>query len=361
MTKTNYETRVQTCLEAIRAKGCARILAIETSCDETAAAVVESGRRVLSSSVYTQIPLHVPYGGVVPEIASRSHVQKIGPVVSATLKEANLTLKELDAVAVTNGPGLVGALLVGLSYAKGLAYAAGLPFLGVNHIASHIAANYLTDPNLEPPFTCLVVSGGHSHIIVVKDYDRYRLLGRTRDDAAGEAFDKVARVLGLPYPGGSNLERLAETGNPNAFRFHSAFNEGEGFDFSFSGIKTAVINRLHTFEQTGEPVNKADLAASFQQTVVEILAEKTVRAAKAQPGEAGHKLALAGGVSANKGLRAALQTRADKAGIALTCPDFAFCTDNAAMVGSAAYGRLKAGRLDPLSLNAVPYLSIEEP
>ena len=360
MTRTNYETRVAARLEAIRAKGGARILAIETSCDETAAAVVENGRRVLSSSVYTQIPLHVPYGGVVPEIASRSHVQKIGPVVSAALKEANLTLGGLDAVAVTNGPGLVGALLVGLSYAKGLAYAAGLPFLGVNHIASHIAANYLTDPNLEPPFTCLVVSGGHSHIIVVEDYDRYRLLGRTRDDAAGEAFDKVARVLGLSYPGGPNLERLAETGNPNAFRFHSAFNEGEGFDFSFSGIKTAVINRLHTCEQTGEPVNKADLAASFQQTVVDILAEKTVRAAKAQAGEAGQKLALAGGVSANKALRAALQTRADKAGISLTCPDFAFCTDNAAMVGSAAYGRLKAGRLDPLSLNAVPYLSIED-
>ena len=360
MRRTNYEARVRTRLEAIRNKGGARILAIETSCDETAAAVVENGRRVLSSSIYTQIPLHVPYGGVVPEIASRSHVQKIGPVVAATLQEANLSLEELDAIAVTNGPGLVGALLVGLSYAKGLAYAAGLPFLGVNHIASHIAANYLSDPNLEPPFTCLVVSGGHSHIIVVEDYDRYRLLGRTRDDAAGEAFDKVARVLGLAYPGGPNLERLAETGNPNAFRFHSAFNEGEGLDFSFSGIKTAVINRLHTCEQAGEPVNKADLAASFQQTVVDILAEKAVRAAKAQAGEAGQKLALAGGVSANQALRAALQTRADKAGIALTCPDFAYCTDNAAMVGSAAFGRLMNGRLDPLSLNAVPYLSIEE-
>ncbi len=360
MTMSEYETRVSARLEAISKKGGARILAIETSCDETAAAVVENGRRVLSNAVFTQIPLHVPYGGVVPEIASRSHVQKIGPVVSAALTEAGLKLEELDAVAVTNGPGLVGALLVGLSYAKGLAYAAGLPFLGVHHIASHIAANYLSDPSLEPPFTCLVVSGGHSHIILVEDYDRYRLIGRTRDDAAGEAFDKVARVLGLPYPGGPNLERLAQTGNPNAFRFHSAFNEGEGFDFSFSGIKTAVVNRLHTVEQAGESVNKADLAASFQRTVVDILAEKAVRATLAQSGAAATRLALAGGVSANKALRAALQTRADKAGIQLTCPDFAYCTDNAAMVGSAAYGRLKAGRLDPLSLNAVPYLSIEE-
>ena len=359
MTTTTYEARVNARLEAIREKCGARILAIETSCDETAAAVVENGRRVLSNTVYTQIPLHVPYGGVVPEIASRSHVQKIGPVVSAALSEAELTLGELDAVAVTNGPGLVGALLVGLSYAKGLAYAAGLPFLGVHHIASHIAANYLSDSMLEPPFTCLVVSGGHSHIILVEDYDRYRLIGRTRDDAAGEAFDKVARVLGLSYPGGPNLERLAETGDPNAFRFHSAFNAGEGFDFSFSGIKTAVVNRLHTAEQAGEPVNRADLAASFQKTVVDILAEKAVRAAKAQAGEAGKKLALAGGVSANRALRAALQARADKAGIALTCPDFSYCTDNAAMVGSAAFGRLMCGRLDSLSLNAIPYLSIE--
>ena len=360
MTMSEYETRVCARLEAISKKGGARILAIETSCDETAAAVVENGRRVLSNAVYTQIPLHVPYGGVVPEIASRSHVQKIGPVVSVALSEAGLKLEELDAVAVTNGPGLVGALLVGLSYAKGLAYAAGLPFLGVHHIASHIAANYLSDPSLEPPFTCLVVSGGHSHIILVEDYDRYRLIGRTRDDAAGEAFDKVARVLGLSYPGGPNLERLAQTGNPDAFRFHSAFNEGEGFDFSFSGIKTAVVNRLHTVEQAGESVNKADLAASFQRTVVDILAEKAVRATLAQSGAAAKRLALAGGVSANKALRAALQKRAEKAGIQLTCPDFAYCTDNAAMVGSAAYGRLKTGRLDPLSLNAVPYLSIEE-
>ena len=261
---------------------------------------------------------------------------------------------------MTNGPGLVGALLVGLSYAKGLAYASGLPFLGVHHIASHIAANYLTYPTLEPPFTCLVASGGHSHIILVEDYDRYRLIGHTRDDAAGEAFDKVARVLGLSYPGGPNLEALAREGDPTRYRFRSAFNEGDGFDFSFSGIKTAVVNRLHNAEQAGETVNRADLAASFQKTVVDILAEKSVRAAKAQAGEAGKKLALAGGVSANRALREAMEQRAAAAGVAFYCPDFAYCTDNAAMVGSAAYGKLLRGQTDSFALNAVPYLSIEE-
>lgn len=357
---TQYERAVQKKLEDIRQKRHARILAIETSCDETAAAVVEDGRRVLSNTVHTQIPLHVPFGGVVPEIASRSHVQKIGAVVRTTLEQSGLSLAELDAVAVTNGPGLVGALLVGLSYAKGLAYAAGLPFLGVNHIASHIAANFLSYPDLKPPFTCLVASGGHSHIILVEDYERYRLIGRTRDDAAGEAFDKVARVLGLSYPGGPNLEKLALQGDPNRYRFHSAFNEGEGFDFSFSGIKTAVVNRLHNAEQAGEAVDRADLAASFQKTVVDILADKSVRAAKEQQGEAGKKLALAGGVSANRALREAMQARADAAGIEFYCPAFAYCTDNAAMVGSAAFGKLMQGKTDSLSLNAVPYLSIEE-
>ena len=357
---TVYERAVERKLQAVKAKPHARILAIETSCDETAAAVIEDGRRVLSNVVHTQIPLHVPYGGVVPEIASRSHVQKIGSVVRRALEEAELCLPELDAVAVTNGPGLVGALLVGVSYAKGLAYAAGLPFLGVNHIASHIAANYLSYPELEPPFTCLVASGGHSHIIVVESGERYRLLGRTRDDAAGEAFDKVARVLGLPYPGGPNLETLAKEGDPKKYRFHSAFNEGEGFDFSFSGIKTAVVNRLHNAEQSGETIDRADLAASFQKTIVDILAEKSVRAAKSQEGLAGERLALAGGVSANRALREAMETRATKAGIAFYCPAFAYCTDNAAMVGSAAYGKLMLGETDSLSLNAIPYLSIED-
>ncbi len=356
---TDYSERSQRKLAELRKRQTVRILAIETSCDETAAAVVQNGRTVVSNVVHTQIPLHVPYGGVVPEIASRSHVQKIGPVVAKALSGADMALCDVDAIAVTNGPGLVGALLVGLSYAKGLALAAGLPFLGVHHIASHIAANYITHPDLKPPFTCLVVSGGHSHIVAVEDYDRYRLIGRTRDDAAGEAFDKVARVLGLPYPGGPNLEQLALDGDPHRYTFHSAFNEGDGFDFSFSGIKTAVVNRLHKARQANEEISLADLAASFQRTVVDILAEKAVRAALAAPGETGKKLALAGGVSANRALRSALQRRAEDAGVPLYCPAFAYCTDNAAMVGSAAYGKLMDGRIDALSLNAVPYLSIE--
>ncbi len=330
----------------------AAILAIETSCDETAAAIVRGGRTVLSNVVHTQIPLHVPFGGVVPEIASRNHVDMIGPVVERALSDADMQLADVAAIAVTHGPGLVGALLVGLSYAKGLAYAAGLPFYGVNHIASHIAANYLTYADLTPPFTCLVASGGHSHIIRVEDYARFTLIGRTRDDAAGEAFDKAARALGLSYPGGPNLEKLAADGNPHAVRFHSAFNEGDGFDFSFSGIKTAVVNHLHTAEQRGEPVNRADIAASFQRTVVDILADKAVRAA----GQG--TLALAGGVSANKALRQALQSRCDRKGIRFCCPDFRFCTDNAAMVGAAAYYHARYSPPDDLSLNAIPNLSI---
>ncbi|HRX57598.1 MAG TPA: tRNA (adenosine(37)-N6)-threonylcarbamoyltransferase complex transferase subunit TsaD [Eubacteriales bacterium] len=356
---TEYDRRAGEKLAALKRGQAAKVLAIETSCDETAAAVVENGRRVLSSAVHTQIPLHVPYGGVVPEIASRSHVQKIGPVVQRALEQAGMSLAQMDAVAVTNGPGLVGALLVGLSYAKGLAYAAGLPFLGVHHIASHIAANYLTYAELEPPFTCLVVSGGHSHIIAVEAYDRYRLIGRTRDDAAGEAFDKVARVLDLPYPGGPNLEKLALSGDPMKYTFHSAFNEGDGFDFSFSGIKTAVVNRLHNARQTGEKIDPADLAASFQRTVVDILTEKAVRAALLERGKTGGKLALAGGVSANKALRGALEKRSAEAGVAFYCPAFEYCTDNAAMVGAAAYGKLREGCVDDFSLNAIPYLSIE--
>ena len=349
-------------LQALLKRRSATVLAIETSCDETAAAVVRDGRAVLSNAVHTQIPLHAPYGGVVPEIASRNHVEMIGPVVARALFEAKLPLAQIDAVAVTYGPGLVGALLVGLSYAKGLAFAAGLPFLGVNHIASHIAANYLSSPELVPPFTCLVASGGHSHIIRVEGYDRYALIGRTRDDAAGEAFDKVARVLGLGYPGGPNLEKLAAGGDPSAVRFHSAFNEGAGYDFSFSGVKTAVVNHIHSAGQRGETINKADVAASFQATVVEVLAGKAVRAAleQAAHGDCPPVLALAGGVSANRALRQALQTRCDKNGVRFYCPEFCYCTDNAAMVGSAAYYRLMAGHMDPLSLNAVPNLSIAQ-
>lgn len=333
------------------------LLAIETSCDETAAAVIRSGREVCSNVVHTQIPLHQRFGGVVPEIASRSHVEMIGHVVDRALTDAGMPEGEgLDGVAVTHGPGLVGALLVGLSFAKAYAFAKGLPFVGVNHIASHIAANYLTYPDLKPPFVCLVVSGGHTHIVTVDGYDSFRLIGRTRDDAAGEAFDKIARVLGLPYPGGPALEKLALEGDGGAVRFHSAFLEGDGYDFSFSGLKTAAINRLHTAEQRGETISRADIAASFQRTVVEALTSRAVRAAEAFGGKE-PVLSLAGGVSANRALRQSLAARCARAGIRFCCPDFAYCTDNAAMVGSAGYYRLKDHGPDDWSLNAIPNLS----
>ena len=334
------------------------LLAIETSCDETAAAVLEGADLVRSMTVFTQIPLHEKYGGVVPEIASRSHVEKVGAVTDAALKEAGITVGDVDAIAVTYGPGLVGALLVGVSYAKGLALAAGKPLVGVNHIAGHIAANYLTYPDLEPPFVCLVASGGHSHIVRVDDYCRFTLLGCTKDDAAGEAFDKVARVLGLGYPGGPKLEALAKEGDPHAFRLHAGFNDKPNLDFSFSGLKTAVINLVHTAAQRGETLRPADVAASFQHAVVETLAEKSVRACL----ESGMKtLALAGGVSANKALRSAMQEKAEQAGLRFCCPDFRYCTDNAAMIACAGYHALMAGQLSPLSLNAVPGLQLAAP
>ncbi len=337
--------------DALRKAGHATLLAIESSCDETAAAVVRDGREVLGSAVYTQIPLHRRFGGVVPELASRNHVDQVGPTVQAALDEAELSLNEIDAIAVTHGPGLVGALLVGVSCAKGLAFATGLPLVGTHHIMGHIAANYLTYPELTPPFTCLVASGGHSHIVEVEDYDRYRLIGRTRDDAAGEAFDKIARVLGLPYPGGPELERLAKDGDPHAFVFHSAFNASDSFDMSFSGLKTAVINLVHKAEQTGSPLSRPDVAASFQQAVCDILSDKAVRAAKS-------KLALAGGVSANGALRAMLAQKCRKKGLPFYCPDLKYCTDNAAMIGSAGYYLLMAGQRSDLDLNAIPYLDI---
>ncbi len=337
--------------QALSESGHAVVLSIETSCDETAAAVVRDGREVLSNVVYTQIPLHRRFGGVVPELASRNHVDQIGIVVEQALEDAHRTLETVDAIAVTCGPGLVGALLVGVSFAKGLALSHNLPLVGTNHILGHIAANYLTFPDLQPPFTCLIASGGHSHIVRVNDYDRCELIGKTRDDAAGEAFDKVARVLGLPYPGGPELEKLAKEGDPKAIRFHSAFNESDGFDMSFSGLKTAVINTLHTAEQKGETVSRADLAASFQYAVNSILSDKAVRAAD-------HTLALAGGVSANRNLREMLQRKCDKKGIRFCCPDFRYCTDNAAMIGSAGFYFLMKGHLSDLDLNATPYLPI---
>lgn len=347
----DYQQAAERQVKRLMQAGRATVLAIETSCDETAAAIVRDGREVLSNVVYTQIPLHRKFGGVVPELASRNHVDQVGIVVEQALLEANLTFSDLDAIAVTCGPGLVGALLVGVSFAKALALALRIPLIGTNHILGHIAANYLTFPDLEPPFTCLIASGGHSHIVSVEAYDRCTLIGCTRDDAAGEAYDKVARALDLPYPGGPELEKLAKSGDPKAIRFHSAFNEQEGFFMSFSGLKTAVVNHLHTAQQRGETVSKADVAASFQHCVNTILSDKAVRAADGT-------LALAGGVSANRSLREMLQRKCEKKGIRFCCPDWKYCTDNAAMIGSAGFYLLMQGKFDALDLNATPYLSV---
>lgn len=352
----SYEEAARKGLIKYQSNKSALLLAIESSCDETAASVLSGAREVRSMSVYTQIPLHRRFGGVVPELASRSHVEKVGSVVADALEKAGATLDDISAIAVTAGPGLVGALLVGVSYAKGLAFAKGLPLIGVNHLAGHIAANYLTYPDLEPPFICLVASGGHSHIIEVLDYDSFRLLGHTRDDAAGEAFDKVARALGLPYPGGPELEKLALSGDPNKYPFHSALNQSASEpDFSFSGIKTAVVNLMHNAEQKGEALNRADLAASFQRAVCDTLTLKAIHATK----ERGYStLALAGGVSANRALRGALDTAAKKQGIRFCCPDFRFCTDNAAMIACAGHYALIKGQLSGLELNASPALEL---
>ena len=339
-------------LNALRQRGEATVLAIETSCDETAAAVVRNGRQVLSNAVYTQIPIHRKFGGVVPELASRNHVDQVGPVVESALIDAGLTLDQIDAIAVTGGPGLVGALLVGVSYAKGLAYATGKPLVNTHHILGHIAANYLTFPDLEPPFTCLVASGGHSHILNVTKYGEYELLGQTTDDAAGEAFDKVARVLDIPYPGGPLLDKLADSGDDRAYKFPHPHTQGK-YDFSFSGLKTAVINQAHNLRQQGIEINAANFAASFRRSVVDLLVDKTVAAAR----DTGAKrLAVAGGVAANSLLRSELARRGEKAGLQVFIPPKNLCTDNAVMIGSAAFYRLMAGEVAGLDLNAVPAL-----
>ena len=358
----NYYEKALLGADAYRKKDKPIMLAIESSCDETAASIVRGGREVLSMSVFTQIPIHRKYGGVVPELASRSHVEKVGSVVADALEQANLSIADVDAVSATYGPGLVGALLVGLSYAKGLAYAANKPFIGADHIAGHIAANYLSYPDLEPPFVCLVASGGHSHIILVEGYNSFKLLGCTReiigttiDDAAGEAFDKVARALGLNYPGGPELERLAREGDPDAYSFRGGFNESDSLDFSFSGIKTAVVNLMHNAAQKGETLSKADIAASFQRAVCDTLTLKAVHAAK----EHGfNTLALAGGVSANRALRSSLARACEDQGIRFCCPDFRYCTDNAAMIACAGHYALMAGELSGLDLNAAPELPL---
>ena len=330
----------------------AYILGIETSCDETAASVTENGRKVLSNVVYSQIPLHTIYGGVVPEIASRKHIDKIIYVIDQALKDANITKEQLDAVAVTYNPGLVGALLVGVSVAKAFAYSIKKPLIPVNHIQGHIAANYIAYPELEPPFVSLVASGGHSHILHIKDYRTFDVLGATTDDAAGEAFDKAARVLGLGYPGGPKLNALAKEGNPEAIRFPRPHN---GYDFSFSGLKTAVINYVHTAEQKGEEISRADVAASFQQAVCDVLVNNTVEAAKELKVD---KIAIAGGVASNTLLRDQMQREGKKHNLTFYCPPIELCTDNAAMISCAGYLNFIAGIRGSLDLNAIPQLSI---
>lgn len=334
-----------------------KILAIESSCDETAAAVVEDGLTVRSSIISSQIEEHKKFGGVVPEIASRRHCENILDVVKRSLDEADCTLADMDAFAVTYAPGLIGALLVGTNFAKGLAMATGKPLVPVHHIAGHIAANYLTDSTLKPPYLCLVASGGHSHIIEVTDYTKYRVIGRTRDDAAGEAFDKAARVLGFPYPGGVHIDKAAQQGDPKTYPLPHPKVAGSEYDFSFSGLKTAVINIAHNADQKGETVNKNDLAASFQQTVAEILTQKTVAAAK----EYGYRtVALAGGVSANSAVRRMLKTECEKNGFKLYMPRLDLCGDNAAMIGCQAYYDYLAGRRADESLNAAATLSLDD-
>ncbi len=332
-----------------------RILAIESSCDETAAAVVRNGRDVLSNVISSQIDLHTLYGGVVPELASRKHIENINPVITQALLDAGVTLAEIDAVGVTYGPGLVGALLVGVAEAKAIAYARKLPLIGVHHIEGHVCANLIEHPELEPPFLCLIVSGGHTHLAMMEDYGLFRILGRTRDDAAGEAFDKVARAIGLGYPGGPKIERAAEKGNPSAIEFPRGKVDGSPYDFSFSGMKSAVLNYLNHAAMTGETVSQEDVAASFQQAVVDVLVERAVQAAE----EFGQdKLVLAGGVAANGALRRALSSACENRGIRFYHPSPVLCTDNAAMIGAAAYYHLIRGERSGWDLNAVPNLPL---
>ncbi|MBR5509153.1 MAG: tRNA (adenosine(37)-N6)-threonylcarbamoyltransferase complex transferase subunit TsaD [Lachnospiraceae bacterium] len=333
------------------------ILAIESSCDETAAAVVKNGREVLSNVISSQIALHTLYGGVVPEIASRKHIEKINYVIQEALDEAGVTLQELDAIGVTYGPGLVGALLVGVAEAKAISYAANLPLVGVHHIEGHISANYIENPDLEPPFICLVVSGGHTHLVVVNDYGKYEIIGRTRDDAAGEAFDKVARAIGLGYPGGPKIDKLSKEGNPDAIRFPRAKVEDNEYDFSFSGVKSAVLNHLNGCRMKGEPIVEADIAASFQKAVCDVLVAHAIQAVKNYKIP---KLALAGGVASNSTLRQAMKEACEKENIAFYYPSPVLCTDNAAMIGSAAYYEYIGGSRSGLDLNAVPNLRLGE-
>lgn len=344
-------------MENIKVEKDVCLLAIESSCDETAAAVVKNGREVLSNVIYSQIALHTEYGGVVPEIASRKHIEKINQVIRQALSDAGKTLQDLDGIAVTYGPGLVGALLVGVSEAKALSFATGLPLLGIHHIEGHISANYIENKELEPPFVCLVASGGHSHLVVVKDYGEYEIIGRTRDDAAGEAFDKVARAIGLGYPGGPKIDKLSKEGNPDAIAFPRAkVNENE-YDFSFSGLKSAVLNYLNGCQMKGEEVKRADVAASFQKAVIDVLVEHSIHAVK----QFGYdKFAIAGGVASNSSLRKAFEERCASEGIQFYHPSPIYCTDNAAMIGAAGYYEFIKGVRSGYDLNAVPGLKLGE-
>ena len=333
------------------------ILAIESSCDETAAAVVKNGREVLSNVISSQIALHTLFGGVVPEIASRKHIENIDGVISKAMEDAAVTFDDIDAIGVTYGPGLVGALLVGLAEAKALAYTLKKPLVGVHHIEGHMCANYIQDKDFKPPYVALVVSGGHSHLLYVKDYGEYEILGRTRDDAAGEAYDKVARAIGMGYPGGPKIDKAAKEGNPHAVEFPRVFLEDDSYDFSFSGLKSAVLNYINKQNMMGIEINQNDVAASFQKAVIEVLVEKTIKAAK----EKGvTSVAMAGGVASNSALRALMSEKCNENGFHLNIPDPILCTDNAAMIGSAAYYEYIKGRRDTLDLNANPNLKLGE-
>ena len=333
------------------------ILGIESSCDETAAAVVKNGREVLSNVIYSQIGLHKLYGGVVPEIASRKHIEKINQVIERALADAQMTLQDITAVGVTYGPGLVGALLVGVSSAKAISFATGLPLIGVHHIEGHISANYIENKELEPPFMCLVVSGGHTHLVVVRDYGQYEIIGQTRDDAAGEAFDKVARAIGLGYPGGPEIDRLSREGNCEAIHFPRAKVEESVYDFSFSGLKSSVLNYLNICEMKGEEINRADIAASFQKAVIDVLVGHALEAVEKYGFS---KFAIAGGVASNSSLRSAFEKECRERDITFYHPSPALCTDNAAMIGTAAYYEYKKGIRSGLDLNAIPNLKLGE-
>ncbi|MCG2731133.1 MAG: tRNA (adenosine(37)-N6)-threonylcarbamoyltransferase complex transferase subunit TsaD [Acetobacterium sp.] len=332
-----------------------KILSIETSCDETSVAIVEDGRKILTNRIYSQIDIHQKYGGVVPEIASRNHVTKLPYIIDEALEESQLTLAEVDAIGVTNGPGLVGALLIGLSTAKAMAYSLGKPLIGVHHIEGHIAANFLQYPELTPPFLTLVVSGGHSHLVLVEDYQTFKVLGRTIDDAAGEAFDKISRVLGLGYPGGPAIDKAAQNGNPEAIPFPRVLLDKTKYDFSFSGLKSAVLNYLNGKKMKNEEVNPNDVAASFQMAVIEVLVIKTIACAKS----IGMKtICMSGGVSCNSLLRKMMEKAVAEEGMTLYYPDPILCTDNAAMIGAMAYYNYINGEVSDLSLNGIPGLKI---